>query len=125
MQAKLATGLGTIAGPAQRFTTGGAGVPGAVGVPPTPTKVTTTVAAKRSLHRVRVRFSIGRKWKVRLVVHRGGVGGPAVASVFRKFHKGANTVVLRFRGPPGAYTVTITPRAAGRKQTFIRQLRVA
>jgi hypothetical protein len=124
VQAKLATALGTIAGNAQPFTTGGSGVPGAVGLPPTPTKVSTKVGAARGLHTVRVRFSIGRKWKVRLVVHRGNRRGQAVASIFRKFHKGRNTAVLRFRGPAGRYTVTITPRAAKRQQTFIRTFRV-
>ena len=79
----------------------------------------------RKLRTIRVRFSIGRKWKVRLVVHRGTKSGPVVASVFRKFHKGTNTAVLRFRGPSGAYTVTITPRAAGKKQTIIRKIRVS
>ncbi len=124
VQTKLATGLGTIAGPPQAFTTGGSGVPGALGLPPKPTKVSTSLAG-RTLHTIRVRFSIGRKWKVRLVVHRGTKSGPAVASLFRKFHKGKNTAVLRFRGPSGAYTVTITPRAAGKKQTIIRKVRVS
>jgi hypothetical protein len=120
VRAKLATALGTLVGNEQDFVTGGAGAPGAVGLPPTPAKVKTK---RVGVHRVRVVFNLKRRWKVTVAAHRGTRRGRVVARVTRKFHKGRNVAFIRIPGS-GRFVVTIRPRAGARKQTVVRTLTI-
>jgi hypothetical protein len=122
VRAKLATALGTITGPEQDFVTAGSGAPGAVGLPPTPAQVQVKPAGKR-VHRVRVVFTLSRKWKVTIKAHRGTRTGRVVASRTAKFHKGRNVAFITIPGA-GRFVITITPRAGAKRQTVVRTVRL-
>jgi len=122
VRAKLATALGTIAGPEQDFVTAGSGAAGAVGLPPTPQQVGVKAAGPQ-VHRVRVAFKLGRTWKVTIKAHRGTRTGRVAASLTKKFHKGRNVAFLNIRGS-GRFVITITPRAGAKRQTVVRTVRI-
>jgi hypothetical protein len=111
--AKLATPFGTISGAQQDFVTAGSGAPGALGLPPVPraVRVKATRARGTRLHRVRIAFTLSRKWKVSIVVHKRTRRGPVVARFSGRFKKGANTTFVKFRSPSGRVVIVITPRA--------------
>jgi hypothetical protein len=111
VRAKLATALGVVSGPAQNFVTAGSGAPGALGLPPVARRVKVT-APKRAakIRRVRVAFTISRKWKVSIVAHKGTKRGPIVGRLIARFHKGRNIAIVPVRGR-GRVVFVITPRA--------------
>ena len=115
---RVATALGTVTGPDQAFTTAGDGAPGATGIPPLPARP--VVTARPAVRRVKVAFTLARKWKVKIRVHRGNLRGPVVSTTTAKFPKGRSTTLLRIPGT-GRFVVEITPRAG---KTIVRTIKV-
>ncbi len=72
-------------------------------------KVTAPKRAAK-IRRVRVAFTISRKWKVSIVAHKGTKRGPIVGRLTARFHKGRNIAIVPVRGR-GRVVFVIPPRA--------------